>query len=113
MIKSPLLSVTSALLLNAAFTLLVLSAAGCNTDNHSSSARTENLYVSHCARCHEVGAANAPKRGDTQAWEKRLRKGEDALIASIKKGVVAMPPMGDCQECTDEDLKALIAHLAQ
>lgn len=99
--------------LSPVVTVLALVLAACDTQSGSVSPRTENLYVSHCARCHEVGAANAPKRGDALAWEKRLRKGDEALVSSVKTGTVAMPPRGDCTECTDDDFKALIEHMAR
>ncbi|MCH2111184.1 MAG: c-type cytochrome [Polyangiaceae bacterium] len=71
------------------------------------------LYEQHCARCHDVGAANAPRRGEAQAWEKRLRKGYPTLIKNINSGLVAMPPKGGCAECTDADFDALIHYLVE
>ena len=92
---------------------LVGTTFGCNAEDAAVSAKTKQQYDKYCARCHNVGAANAPRRGDADSWKKRLRKGRPALLESVKKGLVAMPPMGDCKDCTDEDFQALIDYLAQ
>ena len=36
----------------------------------------------------------------------------DALVASVDKGMNAMPPKGMCYDCSAEDFKALIEHMA-
>ena len=70
-------------------------------------------YTKSCAVCHATGAANAPKTGDAAAWEARLAKGMDALVASVSTGMNAMPPKGMCFDCSDEDYKALIEYMAK
>ena len=65
-------------------------------------------YNKSCAICHASGAANAPKTGDVEAWKPRLAKGADAMVASVNKGLNAMPPKGMCFDCSDADYKALI-----
>ena len=70
-------------------------------------------YQSSCFACHGTGAAGAPKTGDKETWAKRLEGGMDAMVASVKKGKGAMPPMGLCQACTDEDFKKLIEFMAK
>jgi len=70
-------------------------------------------YNKSCAVCHTTGAANAPKTGDAAAWEPRLAKGMDALVASVSSGLNAMPPKGMCFDCSDEDYKALIEYMAK
>lgn len=69
-------------------------------------------YNKSCAVCHASGAANAPKTGDVEAWEPRLAKGTDVLVASVNGGLNAMPPKGMCFDCTDDDFKALIDFMA-
>ena len=69
-------------------------------------------YNKSCAICHASGAANAPKTGDAEAWEPRLAKGVDVLVASVTAGLNAMPPKGMCFDCTDDDYKALIDFMA-
>ena len=69
-------------------------------------------YARSCQACHASGAANAPKTGDAAAWEARMAKGMDALVASVNNGLNAMPPKGMCYDCSDEDYKALIEYMA-
>ncbi len=76
-------------------------------------AGVEDKYNRACVACHSTGAANAPKTGDTAAWEPRLAKGMDALVESITKGMGAMPPRGMCMDCTPDDYKALIEYMAK
>lgn len=70
-------------------------------------------YNKSCAVCHATGAANAPKTGDAAAWEPRLAKGMDVIVASVSSGLNAMPPKGMCFDCSDEDYKALIEFMAK
>jgi len=69
-------------------------------------------YNKSCSVCHAAGVAGAPKIGDTEAWEPRLAKGMDALLASIKNGLNAMPPQGMCFDCTDEEYIELIKYMS-
>ena len=46
-------------------------------------------------------------KGDA-AWEPRMAKGMDTLVASVTNGFNAMPPRGMCMDCTAEDYKAII-----
>lgn len=68
-------------------------------------------YNKSCGICHGTGVANAPKFGDAAAWQPRLAKGMDALLASVKNGLNAMPPKGMCMDCSDADYKALIDYM--
>lgn len=71
----------------------------------------ESRYQRYCFACHGTGAAEAPRAGDREAWQKR---GDiDALLASAIRGQLAMPPRGGCQECDDADLRALIEHMVE
>lgn len=69
-------------------------------------------YNKACAVCHTAGVAGAPKTGDAAAWAPKLEKGMDALVASVKSGLNAMPPKGMCFDCTDEDYVALITYMS-
>lgn len=73
--------------------------------------RLAALYDRACANCHEVDGTGAPRRGDRAAWAPREAGGTTALVASVRQGKNAMPPMGWCPECTDEDFATLVAHL--
>ena len=69
-------------------------------------------YDKSCKVCHANGAAGAPKTGDAAAWEPRMAKGMDVLLASVNNGLNAMPPKGMCFDCTDADYTALIEYMA-
>lgn len=79
----------------------------------TASASVEDKYKASCTFCHSTGAAGAPKTGDKAAWAPRLEKGMDALLKSSKSGIGAMPAMGMCNTCTDEDFKALIEYMSK
>jgi cytochrome c5 len=69
-------------------------------------------YNKSCAVCHAAGVAGAPKTGDAAAWEPRMAKGMDALVASIKNGLNAMPPKGMCFDCSDAEYRELITYMS-
>ncbi|MDF1643817.1 MAG: c-type cytochrome [Pseudomonadales bacterium] len=77
----------------------------------ASAASGEDTYRKTCAICHAGGTAGAPKLGDAAAWSVRAEKGLDGMLAVAKKGLNAMPPMGMCTSCSDDDLKAAITYM--
>lgn len=77
------------------------------------SAGVEEKYNQSCTYCHGTGAAGAPKTGDKAAWEERKKKGMDTLVKHAREGFNAMPPMGMCNDCTDEDFRALIEYMSK
>ena len=54
----------------------------------------ETVYNAQCGACHNVGAAGAPKVGDTAGWAARIKTGYDALLNSALKGKGAMAAQG-------------------
>jgi cytochrome c5 len=74
----------------------------------------EEIYSRTCGVCHQAGVANAPKTGDAAAWKARIdAKGAEAMLASVKDGLNAMPPKGMCMDCTDGEYQALIDFMAK
>jgi mono/diheme cytochrome c family protein len=73
-------------------------------------ALAEAVYKQACSACHAVGAAGAPKSGDKAAWAPRIKKGEDALVASAIKGIGNMPPKGGNPSLTDAQIRAAVAY---
>ena len=69
------------------------------------------VYTLRCHVCHEGGLNNAPKIGDSQAWQSRLEKGMDELLRTTKEGLNLMPAMGTCMTCSDAELVAAIEHM--
>jgi len=67
----------------------------------------EVIYKGVCGACHDTGAANAPKMGDSAAWEPRIAVGLDGLVKSATAGKGAMPPKGG-SDATEEELRNTI-----
>ena len=72
----------------------------------------KKVYDSACMACHATGAAGAPKVGDTAAWSARIAQGMDTLVKHALGGLNAMPPRGACGNCSDDDIKAAVAYMA-
>jgi cytochrome c5 len=68
------------------------------------------IYRQSCAACHAAGVAGAPKSGDKAGWAPRLKKGEDALVAAVIKGMGMMPPRGGNPKLTDADIRAAVQY---
>ena len=73
----------------------------------------EARYQRSCNICHLSGAGGAPISHDVAAWQPRLAKGMDVLVASVKSGMNAMPPTGMCFDCSDDQFKELIEFMAE
>lgn len=71
----------------------------------------EERYKSTCAVCHATGVAGAPKFRDATDWKPRMAAGMDTMLAIAKKGKGAMPPMGTCMQCSDEELRKTIEYM--
>lgn len=72
----------------------------------------EQVYNSACMACHAVGVLGAPKNGDKAAWDDRLAKGLDATLQNAINGINAMPPKGNCLNCSDDELMAAIKFMS-
>ena len=75
--------------------------------------KLHDRYKRTCGICHATGVANAPKTGVPAEWESRMVKGMDALVASVEKGMNAMPPKGMCFDCDAVEIEALIVYMAE
>lgn len=70
-------------------------------------------YQTHCAACHETGAANAPLTHDDDAWALRVPRGVDGMLPAVVEGTATMPPRGTCLDCTDLEIAAIIAFMIE
>lgn len=68
-------------------------------------------YNQYCMACHMTGAAGAPKLDDEEAWNTRLEKGMDAVMQNVINGIGAMPARGICNDCSDEQLRAIVDYM--
>ena len=70
-------------------------------------------YERSCRTCHSAVDAAAPLTGHKEAWDVRYRERLQAgLLANTKSGFNAMPAMGLCNDCSDEDLNAMIEFMS-
>lgn len=72
----------------------------------------EEVYGAACSACHGAGILGAPKNGDKAAWDERLAKGLDATLKNAISGINAMPPKGNCANCSDDELLAAIKFMS-
>lgn len=71
-------------------------------------------YDSSCAACHDSGALNAIKKGDSAKWQQLIKqKGMPALVKSVKSGMIQMPAGGLCEDCNDDDYRKLIEYMSK
>ncbi|MDO6682141.1 MULTISPECIES: cytochrome c5 family protein [unclassified Oceanobacter] len=72
----------------------------------------EDIYGAACIACHGSGILGAPKKGDTAAWNTRLDKGFEATLSNAVNGLNAMPPKGNCLDCSEDELLAAIKFMS-
>jgi cytochrome c5 len=71
-------------------------------------------YNNSCAACHDSGALNAIKKGDSAKWQQLIKqKSMPALIKSVKGGMPQMPAGGLCNKCSDDDYRELIEYMSK
>ncbi|MGC1506828.1 cytochrome c5 family protein [Ketobacter sp. MCCC 1A13808] len=71
----------------------------------------EEIYNTTCAACHGTGVAGAPKVGDKAGWTSRIAQGNETMYTHAIKGLNAMPPMGTCATCSEDDIKAVVDYM--
>lgn len=67
----------------------------------------QQIVQHFCANCHAekpIIALGAPRIGNEQEWQPRLKQGIDLLLKHTEEGLNAMPPRGGCFECSDQQL---------
>lgn len=72
------------------------------------SVERQKLFDRTCRLCHGVPGSGAPAPRDALAWEARVSQGLDIMLDHTINGHGAMPPMGMCMDCTQEDFLAFI-----
>ncbi|MFT4811310.1 MAG: cytochrome c5 [Paraglaciecola sp.] len=88
--------------------------AGAKTVVASSGPRAgSDIYTKACVACHSVGVLNAPKFQDAADWAPRMEKGFDTVWQNAINGIGAMPPMGTCGDCSNDEIKAAIEHMIE
>jgi cytochrome c5 len=69
------------------------------------------IYEQNCKMCHATGLAGAPKFGNKADWATRISQGLDTLVQTAWDGIRAMPPKGNCIDCTKEDIKVTVEYM--
>ena len=69
-------------------------------------------YARACQTCHSSRASTAPLTGFVPDWQVRLQQGLPTLVTHAREGYKAMPPRGYCNDCSDQDLEALIVFMS-
>ena len=94
-------------IIGSAVTTLVLSTASADDP--------ANLYDAHCAACHNLGVAGAPRVSDPDAWKPRLEQGNKVLYEHAINGFTGengtMPPKGGFIELSDEEVKIIVEYM--
>lgn len=91
--------------------VLLLSSAIMTSANAADIAAT---YDNSCAACHDSGALNAIKKGDSAKWQQLIKqKSMLTLINSVKSGMTQMPAGGLCNSCSDDDYRKLIEYMSK
>jgi cytochrome c5 len=74
----------------------------------------KDIYAGACTACHAAGLLGAPKTQIAAEWQPRLdEKGYDQIWKNALDGIGAMPAMGACVDCTDDDIKAAIDYMIE
>ena len=74
----------------------------------------DKTYDNSCAVCHDSGALNAIKKGDSAKWQQLIKqKSMPTLIKSVKSGMPQMPAGGLCNKCSDDDYRQLIEYMSE
>ncbi|SFF64243.1 Cytochrome c5 [Duganella sp. CF458] len=76
-------------------------------------AQLAERYERSCMVCHGRNGSGAPLAGFAPHWKPRLDKGIDQLVRHASDGFNAMPAMGQCNDCSADDLRALTLFMAR
>jgi len=69
------------------------------------------VFDQTCKFCHGVGRMGAPKIGDKAAWSERIAQGGTKLTDHAFLGYRTMPPRGNCDTCSDQDIINAVAYM--
>jgi cytochrome c5 len=77
-------------------------------DNADGSEASVLIYNQTCVVCHDEGVHGAPRPGVKSDWESPLSYGLEEIYINTLEGIGEMPPRGLCDDCTGEQLKAVV-----
>jgi cytochrome c5 len=74
----------------------------------------KQIYDGACVACHTSGVLGAPKLQVAADWKPRLdEKGFEQVWKNAVNGINAMPAMGTCGDCTEEDIKVAVEYMIE
>ena len=74
----------------------------------------KQIYDGACVACHTSGVLGAPKLQVAADWKPRLdEKGFEQVWKNAVNGINAMPAMGTCGDCTEDDIKVAIEYMIE
>ncbi len=73
----------------------------------------DEIYGSACATCHDAGVSGAPVLGEAGDWTDRIDKGMDTLYDHAINGFNAMPAMGLCGDCSEEEIEVTVDYMVE
>lgn len=71
----------------------------------------QQVVQAQCVKCHQAGAAGAPRIGDRDAWLPRLKQGIEKLVRLAIAGHNGMPPRGEKADLTDDEVRNAILYM--
>lgn len=74
-------------------------------------ARRQDVYDTNCVVCHGMAGSGAPQTGVIADWQERSQGGMETMLNNAMDGYQAMPAMGGCFDCTEEDFRPLITFM--
>jgi cytochrome c5 len=73
----------------------------------------QKIYDRYCVGCHGTGAGGAPKMGDANDWNPKIKKGLPLLYKNAIQGIGNMPPKGTCATCSDGEIQAAVDYIVK
>ncbi len=77
----------------------------------------QQIYEDNCGKCHNGGfkgwITGSPKIGKPKDWSKFFPTGLDTLVKWVVTGEKGHDKKGDCEECTQEDIRAAVIHIME
>lgn len=71
----------------------------------------DEVYQSSCFACHGNGTLGAPIMGNVDQWASRIDQGLETLVKHAVEGFNAMPAMGSCAQCSEDDIAAAVEYM--
>lgn len=75
-------------------------------------AQLAQKYERSCQACHSSRTSAAPLTAFAPDWQVRLQQGMPTLVNHARDGFKGMPARGYCNDCSDQELQALITFMS-